>query len=84
MQGRRLGWIRRRLLLSCLSYSRNCLHLALLPKSLGNLQRIDVQVLPPGHLIAGLMQLPMMAAAERNSELVADFEADGSGLANRR
>ena len=26
------------------------------------------------------MQLPMMTAAERNGELVADFEADGSGL----
>jgi hypothetical protein len=26
------------------------------------------------------MQLSMMAAAERNSELVANFKADGSGL----
>ena len=26
------------------------------------------------------MQLPMMTAAERNGELVADFEAEGSGL----
>ena len=26
------------------------------------------------------MQLPMMTAAERNGELVADLETDGSGL----
>ena len=26
------------------------------------------------------MQLPMMAAAERHGELIADFEAQGSGL----
>ena len=36
--------------------------------------------LPPGHFIAGLMQLPMMAAAERHRELIADFEAEGSRL----
>ena len=52
----------------------------LLPKHLGDLQRFDIEPLPPGDLIAGLMQLPVMAAAERNGELVADFEADGSGL----
>src|SRR5450759_1981580 len=46
----------------------------LLPKPLGNRQGIDVEALPPGHLIAGLMQLPMMTAAEGDGELVADFE----------
>ena len=46
----------------------------------GDLQRFDVEVFPPGHFIAGLMQLPVMTAAERNGELVADFKADGSGL----
>ena len=54
--------------------------MALLPKRPGDLQRFDLEVLPPGHLIAGLMQLPVMTAAERNGELVADFKADGSGL----
>jgi hypothetical protein len=53
---------------------------AFLPKPLGNWQGVDVEALPPGHFIAGLMQLPMMTAAERNSEFVADFETQGSGL----
>ena len=52
----------------------------LLPKSLGDLERVDIEGLPPDHLIAGLMQLPMMTAAERDGELVADFETEGSGL----
>ena len=52
----------------------------LFPKSLGDRQRIDIEILPPDHLIAGLMQLPMMTAAERDGELVADFETEGSGL----
>jgi hypothetical protein len=52
----------------------------LLPKRLGNLQGVDFQILPPGHFIAGLMQLPMMTAAERDGELVADFETKRSGL----
>src|ERR1035437_9336242 len=52
----------------------------LLPKPLGDLQCIDVEVLPPDHFIASLMQLPMMAPAERYGELVADFETERSGL----
>jgi hypothetical protein len=55
---------------------------ALLPKTLGSLQRVDLSVLPPHHFITGLMQLPMMPAAERHGELVTDFEADGPGLGN--
>ena len=51
-----------------------------MPKAPGDLQRFDLEVFPPGHLIAGLMQLPVMTAAEGHGELVADFEADGSGL----
>jgi hypothetical protein len=47
----------------------------LFPKPLGDLQRFEIELLPPSHFVAGLMQLPMMAAAERDSELVADFEA---------
>ena len=60
--------------------SRRRFWVYLFPKPLGNLQCIDFQVLPPGHLIAGLMQLPMMTAAERYRELVADFETQRSGL----
>ena len=54
--------------------------MALLPKSLGDLERFDFEILPPSHFIAGLMQLPVMTPAERDSELVADFEAEGSRL----
>ena len=54
--------------------------MGLFPKLPGDLQRFDVEVSPPGHLIAGLMQLPVMTAAEGNGELVADFKADGSWL----
>ena len=54
--------------------------MAFLPKPLGDLQRLDLEVFPPGHFIACLMQLPVMTAAERDGELVADFEADGPRL----
>ena len=53
---------------------------SLIPKFCGYFQRFDFEISPPDHLIAGLMQLPMMASAERYRELVADFEAQGSGL----
>src|SRR5476651_2000081 len=46
----------------------------LLPKPLGDFEGIYLQILPPGHFIAGLMKLPMMTAAERHGELIADFE----------
>ena len=52
----------------------------LFPQPLGDLQCVDLQILPPGNLIAGLMQLPVMAAAERDGELVADFEAECARL----
>ena len=52
----------------------------LLPKLPGDLQRFEVEVSPPRHFIADLMQLPVMTSAERDSELVADFEAERSGL----
>ena len=52
----------------------------LLPKLPSERQGIDVERLPPGNLIAGLMKLPVMTATERDGELVTDFKADGSGL----
>jgi len=74
--GRRLGGNFIELLRIC---SRG-FWMRLFPKPLGDLQRFEVEVSPPGHLVAGLMQLPVMPAAERNGELVADFESNGSGL----
>ena len=54
--------------------------MALFPKPSGDVQRLDLPILPPGHLIAGLMQLPMMASAKGDGEFVADFHADGARL----
>ena len=54
--------------------------MALFPKLLGDLKRVDIQVMPPGYFIAGLVQLTMMVAAEGYGELIADFQAQGSGL----
>ena len=79
MRGR-LGWIRWHLLSRCLRCSWKYIHPALLPKPLGDLQRIDVQVLPPDYFIAGLMQLSMVTTAKRYGEFVTDFETKGSGL----
>jgi hypothetical protein len=55
-------------------------HRRLLPQCLGHRQRFDLALLPPCHFIAGLMQLPVMTAAQRHRELVADLEAQRSGL----
>jgi hypothetical protein len=52
----------------------------LFPKPLGDLEHIDLEFLPPGHFIAGLMQLPMMSTAKGYGELIAHFEAKRSGL----
>ena len=52
----------------------------LFPKPIGSRKGVDLQILPPCHFITGLMDLPMMAAAEWYGELIADFEAQGSGL----
>jgi hypothetical protein len=50
------------------------------PKTSGNLQDINPLAFPPRALIAGLVQLPMMAAAQRHGEFIAHLEANGSGL----
>lgn len=54
----------------------------LLPQILGDQKRIDIAVnrLPPFGFIAGLVQLTMMGAAERNGELIAHFEPQRAGL----
>lgn len=44
------------------------------PERFGDFERVDIEVLPPGHFIAGLMHLPMMATAEWHRKFIADFE----------
>ena len=51
-----------------------------LPKTSRNLEGIHPPTVPPGALIAGLVQLPMMAAAQRYREIITHLEANGSGL----
>ena len=50
--------------------------MALLPKTVSCLESIDPQALPPCLLIASLMQLPMVPAAERHGELITDLKTD--------
>src|SRR5262245_47818509 len=54
--------------------------MSLFPKILCDPNRIDLQVFPPSHFITRLMQLPVMAAAKRYGELIADFQANGARL----
>jgi hypothetical protein len=75
-----MGWIHGRLLLRYPCCGWNCLRFALLPKSLGNLQRFDIQVVPPSHFVTGLLQLLMVITAEWHGELVADFKTQGARL----
>lgn len=46
----------------------------------GNLEWIDFEALPPRCFVTNLMQLSMMAAAERHGEIIADLHANGAGL----
>jgi hypothetical protein len=50
------------MLLICLSRHLKRPSPALLPKPLGDLEGFDIEVVPPSHLIARLMQLAMMVA----------------------
>jgi hypothetical protein len=45
----------------------------LLPISPSDFKRVDIEILPPGHLIAGLMQLPVMTTTEGYREFIADL-----------
>jgi hypothetical protein len=45
----------------------------LVPKSLGYFQSIDVEVVPPGNLNAGLMKLPVMAPAQWDCKFFTNF-----------
>lgn len=52
----------------------------LLPQLSGGAQRVDLKCLPPGHFVSRLMQLPMMAAAERYCELIAHLDPQSARL----
>ena len=52
----------------------------LLPQPLGLRQGIDFGVLPPDPLVAGIMERPVVRAAERHDPLIAGFGAHGAGL----
>ena len=54
--------------------------MGLFPKLPGEWKGIDVESLPPISFIAGLMELPMVATAERHRKLIADFDAQCSRL----
>jgi hypothetical protein len=56
------------------------LTMCLLPKTSCYFQCVNLEILPPGDLIAGLMQLSMMPAAERHGELVTYLKTDGPRL----
>ena len=49
--------------------------MGLFPKLPGAWKGIDVESLPPISFIAGLMELPMVATAERHGKLIANFNA---------
>ena len=51
------------------------------PKFVGNAHRLDAELRPPSHFIAGPMQVAMMGATERHRELIADLEAKASAAA---
>ena len=48
----------------------------MLPETFCDLKRIDLQIAPPGSLIVGLVQLSVMAAAQRYGELITHLETD--------
>ena len=52
--------------------------MGLFPKTPGCFQRIDFESVPPRNLIAGLMKLSVMPAAERDGEFIANLETNGS------
>jgi hypothetical protein len=67
------------LVCGCADHERD-LCVTFIPQPLGDLQRVDLVIAAPGQLVADLVQLPMVAAAKRDCELVTDFEAYGPGL----
>src|SRR3954454_20866672 len=66
----------------CLPGSRSaiCASTRLSPEVFGNWYRRDLIGRPPGFLFAVAVQRPVMGAAERDGELIADLAAEGAGL----
>src|SRR5262249_48136508 len=62
------------------SVTRRRFWVRLVPQGLGNFERVDLAIGPPDFLMRALVQLPVMAAAERDGELIADFEANAARL----
>ena len=56
------------------------MRMSLYPEFAGRLERVELKLAPPGDLVAGLVQLPMMAATERDSKFVANFDTECSWL----
>jgi hypothetical protein len=54
--------------------------MGLLPESFRNCERVDIKRLPPCLFIAGLVQLTVVPATERDGKLVTHFPAEGSRL----
>jgi hypothetical protein len=54
--------------------------MGLLPQPIGNCEWVDIQSFPPRLFIPGLVQLPVVPAAERDRKLVAYLQAEGSRL----
>ena len=54
--------------------------MGLFPEPAGDLDRINIGLLPPRALVACAMHCPMMPAAERDRELIADLAAKRTGL----
>ena len=63
-----------------LNYRLTLPHLALVPKLLCDLKGFDIDIVPPGYFITGLMQLLMVITTERHGELIADFKAQRARL----
>src|SRR6516164_11113283 len=67
--------------LSAISFARHRMSLAaLLPKTTGNCEGIDLALLPPLPLFAGGVNVVVMDGAKRHGELVADLQTQTFGL----
>ncbi len=52
----------------------------MLPKSGGNVERIDIAFLPPGPFVASGVDVVVVDGAEWHGELIAHFQAKPSSL----
>ena len=52
----------------------------LFPKLPGDTEGVNFDFIPPSNFVSGLMQLPVMAPAERDRKLVAHLDAQRAWL----